>query len=303
MMTGRAAYRSGLLMALCGFALLTCGDAIVKSMTDEWPAPAIAALRFSVALPVLTLFVIRQQGSGGLRLTSRWWHLARGLTIAASSTLFFVSLGLMPLAAATAIAFVHPVLTALFSALILKEALHWRGWLSVGIALVGVVLVLRPNLAAIGLLALVPLASATLFSAFFLLNRHLAGTASAVAMQWSMALVCAPVLTMVAFAGKASGVEALAFSWPDWTIVARCAMVAVSATTCHWLIYLATVRTSAATIAPATYVQLPVALLIDAIVFRHFPDAMAMGGAALIVFAGVLLVLSRGAPAPVTATA
>jgi drug/metabolite transporter (DMT)-like permease len=57
----------------------------------------------------------------------------------------------------------------------------------------------------------------------------------------------------------------------------------------HWLIYLGTTRSTAADAAQAAYVQLPVALLIDALVFRHSPDAMALGGSALIVSAGLIM--------------
>ena len=36
-------HQSGFTLALAGFALLTCGDATIKSMAGLWPAPAIAA--------------------------------------------------------------------------------------------------------------------------------------------------------------------------------------------------------------------------------------------------------------------
>ena len=43
---------------------------------------------------------------------------------------------------------------------------------------------------------------------------------------------------------------------PDWTVLARCLIIATSGTFGHLLIYLATTRASAAIIAPMTYVQL-----------------------------------------------
>ena len=57
-------------MALAGFALLTCGDAIIKSMAGMWPAPAIAALRFSIAVPLLASFVAATQGDRRCALQS-----------------------------------------------------------------------------------------------------------------------------------------------------------------------------------------------------------------------------------------
>ena len=109
-------HQSGFTLALAGFALLTCGDATIKSMAGLWPAPAIAALRFSIAVPLLATFVMASQGHAALRVSKPAIQLGRGFSIAASSTLFFTSLFLLPLAEATAIVFVSPVITALLSA-------------------------------------------------------------------------------------------------------------------------------------------------------------------------------------------
>ena len=48
--------RSGLLLAASGFASLSVGDAIVKTMAGEWSPLAVAALRFTIgALGLATL--------------------------------------------------------------------------------------------------------------------------------------------------------------------------------------------------------------------------------------------------------
>ena len=48
--------RSGLVFALCGFALLSLGDAVVKTMAGEWPPTAIAALRYVLGAAGLPLY-------------------------------------------------------------------------------------------------------------------------------------------------------------------------------------------------------------------------------------------------------
>ena len=113
------------------------------------------------------------------------------------------------------------------------------------------------------------------------------------ALQWILATVAAPILIIVATAGHMAGLPAFQIGWPDASVVARCAIVAVTASTAHWLIYLGTTRSTAADAAQAVYIQLPVALLIDALLFRHFPDAMALGGSLLIVCAGLLMWLNQ----------
>lgn len=285
-------HRRGVMLAIIGFAMLSCGDAIIKTMTGEWPIPAVAALRFAIAVPFLTAIVAYAGPGQPLRipqLTGTWWHVARGAAIASASALFFYSLTLMPLAAATSIAFAQPVITAILSAILLKEPLHPRGWLAVLCGMAGVLIVLKPNLAALGALALVPLAAAFCMSCLFLLNRHMAGRAPSSVLQWSLALFATPILVGVALVGHFSGAPGLAIGWPDWTIVARCAFAAFTATSCHWLIFLGTARASAAAVAPATYAQLPVALALDALLFGNYPDVTALAGGLLIIAAGILL--------------
>ncbi len=280
---------SGFTLALCGFALLTCGDAIIKSMAGMWPAPAIAALRFSIAVPLLAIFVGATQGVQALRVARPWVQLGRGFSIAASSSLFFLSLFLLPLAEATAIVFISPILTALLSAVFLREHMQRAAWLATSIALAGVAMVLRPNLAEVGIVALLPLIAATFFSSMMIFNRLAAGTGSPMALQWILAAVAAPILLAVAFAGHLSGIDQFAIDWPHWSVILRCAIVALTASTAHWLIYLGTTRGTAADAAQAVYIQLPVALLIDGLVFRHFPDSLALGGSLLIVCAGLIM--------------
>ena len=45
--------RAGLLYALAGFCTLSIGDAIIKGMAGEWPAPAMAAMRYVVGTALL----------------------------------------------------------------------------------------------------------------------------------------------------------------------------------------------------------------------------------------------------------
>ncbi len=284
---------NGLLIAIAGFGLLTCGDAIIKSMAGLWPVPAIAALRFTLAVPLLTGLVLWKDGAGGFAVQRPWIQAGRGLMLSLSSLLFFLSLFVMPLAEATSIVFVSPVITALLSALLLKEPMQPRAWLATALALIGVALVLRPNLAELGAAALLPLGAALFFSMMIILNRLAAGTGNAMALQWAMVCVAAPTVLAFAVAGHLSGIEQLAVGWPDGSVILRCAIVAISASAAHWLIFQGTMRTTAADAAQAVYVQLPIALLIDALVFQHFPDAMALAGAALIVSAGLSMWLTQ----------
>lgn len=282
-------HAQGLMFALAGYMLLSMGDAVVKSMVPLWPATAIAALRYLFGAAGLGVLLALKEGKGGFIIANPWLHWGRALAVSFSSVCFFISVKLMPLGDATAITFIGPMLTALLSALFLGEKASRATLAASVVAFAGVLIVLRPNVAAAGLVALFPLGSALGMSALILLNRKAAGTASVLALQFSIAALATPLLIGSAVIGDLSGVASMAVDWPHWSVILRCAIVAVSASCAHALIFLATTRASAATIAPMTYVQLIVAMTIGALVFGDLPDLKSLVGSALIVGAGLFL--------------
>jgi drug/metabolite transporter (DMT)-like permease len=159
-------------------------------------------------------------------------------------------------------------------------------------------LILRPNFADLGWAAALPLGSSFFFALMVIANRASAGQGSALSMQVFIAGFAMPVLIASAWIGDSSGLTMLAVGWPDWTVIARCAVVAVTASAAHWLAYMGTARAGAATIAPTTYVQMLVAIVLGYLVFADTPDAVTLLGAAIIISAGLALWWSMRKRAP-----
>ncbi len=281
--------KNGLLLALCGFALLACGDAVIKSVAGQWPGTAVAALRYSIGAAGLTAMLWFREGRAGFTLPMPKLQLLRGASVAVATLCFFSSIFLMPLAEATAIQFTSPMMTAVISAVFLHERGDRRSWAAVLVAFVGVLIILRPNLAVLGPAALLPLGAALGMAFVMIGNRLVAGAGSALQMQFLIAVIAAPFLVGTAIVGHLSGMAALHVEMPDWTIMMRCILVAVSATTAHWLVYLGTTRSSAAQVAPMVYVQLLVALGLGALIYADFPDWISISGSAIIIVAGLYL--------------
>lgn len=281
--------RSGLLFALAGFATLAIGDAVVKSMTGMWPGTAIATLRYVFGAIWLSALLLAREGPAGFVFPRPRIQLLRGFAVSLSAIAMFSALFLIPLAQAISIGFTAPMITALLASLVLKEPMRRETWIASIVAFVGVLIVLRPNFAAIGWAALLPLLSAAGMAMLVIGNRKIAGQASALAMQVSLAVFAMPFLLGALLIGHLYGPPALHVEWPHWSVVARCAFIGVSASVAHGLIYLATTRAGAATIAPMTYAQLIVASSLGWIVFGEAPDAIALLGAAIIVGAGLYL--------------
>jgi drug/metabolite transporter (DMT)-like permease len=281
--------RSGLLYALCGFALLSIGDAVIKSIAGAWPGTAVAALRYSIGAIGLGTLLFLKEGRQGFAMPLPKLQWLRGFSVAMATICFFSSIFLMPLADATAIGFTSPMITAIFSAIFLHERTHATKWIAIFVAFGGVLMIMRPNVMELGWVALLPLAAAMSMAFMIIGNRAVAGTGSPLLMQFLVASLAVPFILGAAFIGHFSGVEALHVGIPDWTIIARCTLVAVTASFAHWLIYMATTRASAAEIAPMTYVQLLIAVGLGIILFGDWPDLTSLAGAGIIVASGLIL--------------
>jgi len=281
--------RAGLLYALAGFCTLSIGDAIVKSMAGEWPAPAMAALRYVFGSLLLVILLAKHEGRAAIALPKERLQWLRGVAISTSAIGMFFAVWLMPLSEATTIAFTQPMITAVLAAVILGERARRSTWVATLIAFVGVFLVLRPNFATAGWGSLFPLMGATGMAVTIIANRKVTGRASVLVMQYYMSVTAMIFLTVVTLAAHFSGIESFRVTWPHWSVVARCAFMGVSATLAQMLIYMGTVKAGAGTIAPMTYGQLLMAVVLGWLFFGDTPDALAMLGATIIIGAGLYL--------------
>lgn len=292
----RNGHRSALVFALLAFALLSVGDAVVKSMAGMWPGTAISALRYLLGAIGLGGVLFAREGRAGFAYPKLRWQLLRGLSVSISAVAFFSAVQLMPIGEATAISFTSPMITALLAALILKEPLRRETWIASAVAFAGVLIILRPNFGLLGWVALLPVLAATGMAFLMIANRKVAGTASALAMQFNVASIGAICLFFATIAGHFSGLAFFAVAIPSATVIAKCALIAVTATTAHACLFIATTRADASAIAPMTYVQLLLAGGFGWVLFGERPDALALLGSAVIVGAGLYLWRSGKAP-------
>ena len=167
--------RLALPIALAGFCTLSVGDAVVKSMAGEWPAPAVSALRYGFGALGLAVYVALAHGRAGFVMPRPGLQVGRGAAVALATLCFFLGVMAMPLADATAIQFTSPILTALLAPLVLGERTRRTTWIATLLAFAGVLVVLRPNVMEIGLAAFFPIGAAFGMSWLMMLNRMTAG--------------------------------------------------------------------------------------------------------------------------------
>lgn len=290
-MTGHHTHaaRSALLFALAGFSCLSVGDAVVKSMAGQWPAPAISALRYVYGTIGVGIFTWMRLGKAGLKCPKPGLQFLRGAAVSLAAVCFFFAVQAMPLADATAIQFTSPMFVALLSPLILNERASKVAIAATLLAFAGVVIVLRPNVMALGWPALLPVFAALGMAFLVLLNRRSAGIADALTLQFWVAVMATPILIGVTIIGHYSGVDAFHVPMPTPIVLFKCAIVAVTGTLCHWFIYVATERVSATVVAPMVYVQLLIAAVAGWLFFDNHIDLISAFGMLIIITAGLWL--------------
>ena len=136
----------GILCVLVAGATFSTSDMLIKTLSGDYPLHQIVFIRAIVALViVLGLFMPLEGGYHNVR-SARWkLHVFRGGCVVVANMSFFVGVAALPLAEATAIFFVAPLIITALSVPILGEKVGVRRWLSVMVGLVGVVIVIRPG--------------------------------------------------------------------------------------------------------------------------------------------------------------
>ena len=270
----------GILLILAAGLLLASQDALSKSLTAVYPLLLVVWLRYlSQSVLMLALFAPRM-GLNLLRTQRPWLQLVRGLSLVAITLLFYSALRFIPLGEATAVIFLAPLVVIVLSATWLKEHISRGLWLSVGVGLLGVLLIVRPGGALFTPAILLPLGAAFCFGLYQLLTRRLSATDHPATSNFLSALV-----------GTLSVSVLLPWFWQTPTLVDGLLMATLGATamTGHMLLTHAYRFGSAASLAPFTYVQIVTATLLGMLFFEHTPDLWAILGMAVIILSGAAL--------------
>jgi drug/metabolite transporter (DMT)-like permease len=293
----RAAPMAGIALYLGALVAFSAMDAATKTLVAGLPVVQVMWGRFTFHLVTIALALLVWQRAGrrarGMALPfaarAPGLQVVRSLSLAACNLLFAAALVHVPLAQATTINFVGPVITICLAALWLGERVGWRKWCGVALGLAGVLVVIRPGMGPGGLgihpAGLFALGATTCFAVYQLLTRKLAGVDRAETTIFQTGLWATLATTaVVAFVWVSPGLR-------GWGLMALLgALGAVG----HYLLVLAYDRAPASLLAPMAYAQMIAATLWGMLLFGEEPDGWTIGGAAIIA-AGGLVVISAEA--------
>jgi drug/metabolite transporter (DMT)-like permease len=279
------AVRGAAWMTLTG-ALFSLNSAAVREIAHEVHPFEIAFFRSLIGLPLMLPWLLGV-GLAGLATRNRGLYVARGTLSGVATMLWFLALALIPIADATAISFVSPIVTSIAAMVILRETMGLNRWTAVACGFAGVVVILRPGFAEVNAGTWLVLAS-TLCVAF---NSVMVKTATRTDSPDTIAFYQIAIMVPVTF------VPALFFwSWPTWHGWLWIAVIAVISTTAHRTLGRAFAAADVTAIQPFDFLRMPFAVAIGWAMFAELPDAWTWAGA-IVIFASSAYIAQREAAA------
>ncbi|WP_449255903.1 DMT family transporter [Bosea sp. (in: a-proteobacteria)] len=280
-MTARNASLLGIATMLFGILLFSLNDVMGKWLVSTYTPGQLMLLRSAAALLVLSPFILKQ----GLRRTLRperpglqWLRVAIG---ASESTLFYVCVVYLPLADTMTLWMAAPVWAVLLAALLLGEKVEPARWAAAGLGFLGVALALAPSGASFSPPALLALAGSLLFAGLLIAGRKLRGTPDVTLVAWQT------------FGSLLLGLALLPFGWVTPTLrdFGLLALLGIVALLGHLCVTRSLKLAEASVVAPYQYTFIIWALLFGWLFFGDWPTLTMLCGAALIVVAGLALIL------------
>ncbi len=271
----------GILWMLATMACFIALDAIIKLGLERYSLVEVTWGRFFFA----TVFAALWCGKNLPQLlVSRvpGQQTIRSVFLMATTGLFNSGLTLVPLATATTIMFLSPIMTTVLSVFVLKEHVGIRRWLGVACGFAGATIVVQPWAAFSGSFnagVLFLVAAALTNACYQISTRKVRGDDSRTSLLFTAAfgaVICSLLLPWH-------------WQWPDaygWALLAGSGFAGALG---HFCIIQAFRLAPASVVAPFSYSALIWATLLGYVIWKDFPDHSVWAGAALIIASGLYI--------------
>lgn len=270
--------------AMClAMFLLPAGDAITKSLTEVLTPSQIAAIRSFVQVLVLgsALLLVQRKTTGK---SFSIWSFASGQLVAVISLSLISAFQTLPIATAIAIFFVEPLILTLLAGFILGEKPGKHRYAAIGVGMIRVLIILRPNFSMFGPLVFLPLVSAVAYALNMIVIRRATRHCSTLQFQFGSASFACLTLGIVMLCGQ-----------PDWTafhtmqpfVISGLVLSGILAAATFLLICHAFSLAEASALAPFQYLEILGATLIGFLAFGEIPDALTLLGTFIVLASGM----------------
>lgn len=248
-------------------------NGIVRHLGTDLPAAQSAFIRFAFGLAFLAPAIWQARA---MRFPPEvlWLFGWRGVLHVAAVVFWFYAMARVPVAEMAAIGFLNPVVVLVIAGLLLGEGLGRGRVISVLVALIGALVVLRPGLREVSVGHLSQLAATLCFAVSYIFAKRLSGLAPASVVVAVLSVTVAVGLAPVAW-----------WVWQPVTVdqLVWLAGVAALATLGHYTMTRAFNAAPLAVTQPVTFLQIIWAAMLGALVFGEAVDGLVLLGGALIV--------------------
>ncbi len=268
----------GIALILLSTIFLGTSDVTSKYLSATLPSIEIAWIRFLVFMLIMVPAMVPRSPLYALPTGRLGLHMMRGAALLGSSLLFISGLRFLPIAEASATAFVSPLFVTALSIIFLSESVGLRRWLATAVGLIGVLVILRPGSSAFHPAAVFPLVSAFCWALTLIMTRMLSGKERAIT-----------TMTYSSIAGFAilSALVPLVWITPTWHDIFFGVVIGLTSTAGQWIVVLAFRYADASVLAPFSYTQLLWVSILGFLVFGEVPGVWTVTGAAFIVASGL----------------
>lgn len=285
-MPSRNATLAGILMMLLGILLFSLNDVMGKWLVATYTVGQVLLLRSAAALLVIVPFVVKQGVQRTLRPERPGLQLLRVALGSCEVALFYWAVSYLPLADTMTLWLAAPVWAVVLAAILLGERVDAGRWLAVVAGFVGVAIALNPSGQSLSLPAIIALVGSFSFAAMMITGRQLRGTPDVTLVFWQT------------LGALVMGIALLPFGWvtPTLADLGLLGLLGIVAMVAHICVTRSLKLAEASVVVPYQYTLIVWALVFGWFVFGDWPTPAMLFGAALIIAAGLaLLVLERRA--------
>ncbi|GAA6196780.1 DMT family transporter [Pseudophaeobacter arcticus] len=272
---------NGILFILAAMAAFTLEDMFIKRLSGDVPVGQILML---LGLGSGTVFAAAAVYRGDNLFAPAAWRgaaILRTLSEAVGAVAFATALSLVDISTVAAVFQALPLVITMGAALFLGEQVGWRRWSAICVGFVGVLMIVRPGLAGFNPSVILVLVAVLAIAARDLLTRMVDSSVSSavVSFQAFASVIVAGGLLLVS-----TGAEPTALDGRQVGMMLGGIVFGVAG---YYAIVTATRIGDASAITPFRYSRLLFSILVGVLVFGERPDAMTLGGAALIIVSGL----------------
>ncbi|TVT83743.1 DMT family transporter [Pseudomonas sp. H3(2019)] len=268
----------GILLIVVATLLFSTHDALSKYLSGFYPVVMVVWARYLVHTLLMAGIFLPQSGLRVLRTKRPLLQLLRALCLLGTSLLFTTGLLFIPLAEATAVNFLAPVLVTALSVPLLGERVTRGQWLAVMCGFVGVLIIVHPGGELFTPAVLLPFCSALFFCFYQLLTRKLSEVDSPTTSNFFAGLCNTLVM---------SALVPMFWQVPSFTHGLLMLALGGFGMTAHLLLTQAFRHAAPALLAPFGYCQIVFAGLLGWLLFSHTPSLTTVIGIAIICLSGL----------------